>query len=224
MTDNTLINLNRRIDHSLLTQEAGSAAIERLCKEAAEYHFHSVCVNPVWVSKAASVLNATDVAVASVTGFPLGAHRTDIKLAEALKAVDDGAAEIDMVANIGRIADNNFIWVGNEITTIRKQLPDSVILKVIVEVGKLSKPQLNSVTETVIDAGAQFIKTSTGFFGGVTVEQVKAIHAVTGNRIKIKASGGIRTPDDCRYLIEAGADRLGTSASVRIMRELAAGQ
>ena len=224
MTNDILSDLNRRIDHSLLTQEAGTTAIVRLCREAAEYQFHAICVNPIWVSKAASTLNGTDIAVASVTGFPLGANRTDIKLAEALKAVDDGATEIDMVANIGRIADNDFTYVLREIETIRDALPFHIVLKVIIEVSKLSKPQLNSVTEAVIDSGAQFIKTSTGFFGGVTVEQVKAIRAITGNRIKIKASGGIRTPEDCRNLIAAGADRLGTSASVIIMQELATGR
>ncbi len=214
-----LRHLNRRIDHTLLTPDATAAAIERLCDEAVEYHFGAVVVNPAWVAHAAMLLESSDIAVASVAGFPLGATRTDIKVAEAVGAVEDGASEIDMVAAIGLIADNSFDAARKEIETLRRKLPEDVILKVIIEASLLSRDQQVEAARAVADAGADFVKTSTGFFGGATVEQVRTLYEAVQGKIGVKASGGIRTLEQCRELLAAGASRLGTSASVQIIQQ-----
>ena len=213
-------DLNRRFDHAALNPEVDETAILRLCREAAHYNFYSVAVNPVWVPTAAAELHGTEVKVLSVTGFPLSANRTDVKLLEALKAIEDGAREIDMVANIGWLVSGRFSDVEKEIKELRDNLPYNVILKVIIEAGKLTREQRIEATKAVIAGGAQFVKTCTGFFGGATVEQVATLHEAASGKIEVKASGGIRTLADCRQLLEAGASRLGSSASVSIMKEL----
>jgi len=194
-------------------------AIRKLCAEAREYEFYSVAVNPVWVKAARDALRETGVKILSVSGFPLGASRTDVKVIEAAKGVSDGAHEIDMVANIGWLAANRFYQAEKEITEVRKALPHNVILKVIIEAGCLSKAQQIEAIKVVINGGAQFVKTCTGFFGGATVEQVRTLHDAAGGQIEVKASGGIRSLEQCRQLLEAGATRLGSSASVAIMQE-----
>ncbi len=214
-----LKHLNRRIDHTLLAPDATAAAVERLCDEAIEYHFGAVVVNPAWVAHAFMLLEASDIAVVSVAGFPLGAARKDIKVAEASAAVEDGASEIDMVAAIGLIADNSFDAARKEIEAVRRQLPKNVILKVIIEASLLSRDQQVEAARAVADAGANFVKTSTGFFGGATVEQVRTLYEAIQGKIGVKASGGIRTLEQCRKLLAVGASRLGTSASVQIMQQ-----
>jgi len=194
-------------------------AIRKLCAEAREYEFYSVAVNPVWVKAARDALRETGVKILSVSGFPLGASRTDVKVIEAAKGVSDGAHEIDMVANIGWLAANRFYQAEKEITEVRKALPHNVILKVIIEAGCLNKAQQIEAIKVVINGGAQFVKTCTGFFGGATVEQVRTLHDAAGGQIEVKASGGIRSLEKCRQLLEAGATRLGSSASVAIMQE-----
>ena len=194
-------------------------AIRKLCAEAREYEFYSVAVNPVWVKAARDALRETGVKILSVSGFPLGASRTDVKVIEAAKGVSDGAHEIDMVANIGWLAANRFYQAEKEITEVRKALPHNVILKVIIEAGCLNKAQQIEAIKVVINGGAQFVKTCTGFFGGATVEQVRTLHDAAGGQIEVKASGGIRSLEQCRQLLEAGATRLGSSASVAIMQE-----
>ena len=222
MTNSTLANLNRRFDHAALLPDVTERDIIRLCAEAQEYHFCCVAANPVWAKLAHDELVGTDVAVLTVSGFPLGASMTNIKIAEAVQGVSDGAAEIDMVANIGWLVSGEFEKAEHEIAEIRESIPDNVILKVIIEAGKLTPSQQTDATLAVINGGAQFVKTCTGFFGGATVDQVRTLHAAANGRIEVKASGGIRTLNQCRELIEAGATRLGSSSSVSILRELAA--
>ncbi|MBN1212227.1 MAG: deoxyribose-phosphate aldolase [candidate division Zixibacteria bacterium] len=218
--NNSLSGLNRRFDHALLHQEVNEEDIVKLCRDAVEYDFYSIAINPVWVRLARQTLSDSRVQILSVSGFPLGASRTDMKVAEAVKGVSDGAREIDMVANIGWLASNQFGKVESEIKEVRKSLPYNVILKVIIEAGKLSKEKQVEAARAVINGGAQFVKTCTGFFGGATVEQVKTLHRAAAGEIEVKASGGIRTLQRCRELLEAGATRLGSSSSVSIMKEL----
>ncbi len=214
-----LHNINRRFDHAALKPEVDEASIRRLCAEAREYAFFAVAVNPVWVSVARRELQGSAVRILSVAGFPLGASRTDIKVLEAVKGVSDGAHEIDMVANIGWLVSNRLSEAEGEIAAVRKALPHNVILKVIIEAGCLSEAQQVDATRAVVNGGAQFVKTCTGFFGGATVEQVRTLCRAAGGDIEVKASGGIRTLEQCLHLLEAGATRLGSSASVDIVNE-----
>ncbi len=215
-----LHNLHRRFDHAALKPNVDDAAIHRLCSEARRYGFHCVAVNPAWVGQAREELHGCPVKVLSVSGFPLGAARTDLKVAEAIKAVADGAHEIDMVANIGWLVSSQLKKAEHEIAEVRHALPHNVILKVIIEAGYLTPVQQREATGAVIEGGAQFVKTCTGFFGSVTVEQVHVLARASDGRIEVKASGGIRTLDQCRRLLEAGAGRLGSSVSTQIMDEL----
>jgi len=209
----------RLIDHSLLTPETDRAGIAKLCQEAIAHRFCGIAVNPYWVSYAKTFLTGSEVKIISVSGFPLSANRTDIKVAEAVKGVEDGADEIDMVANIGLLAEGAFGEVENEIAAVRKSLPDSVILKVIIESPRITPETQTKAVETVVGGGADYVKTATGFFGGATVEIVRRLTEAARGRIKVKASGGIRTMSDMEALVAAGAKRIGSSASVAIMHE-----
>jgi deoxyribose-phosphate aldolase len=205
----------------LLKPDASEEDIRRLCAEAVRYNFHSVCVNPIWVSEASTRLSGSSVVVVSVASFPLGASRTDIKVAEACAAAEDGATEIDMVAQIGWLKDGRFSDVESDIRKVRRNMPEPVVLKVILEVGLLTPDQLRAGVECCVGAGAQFAKTGTGFFGPCTAKQVGLFGQCSSGRVQIKASGGIRSLLQARQMLEAGASRLGTSASVAIMQELA---
>jgi len=218
--DNLFKNLNRRFDHAALKSEVTENDIITLCRDAVEYNLFSVAVNPVWVKTARKELSGKNTRILSVAGFPLGASRTDIKINEAVKGINDGAAEIDMVANIGWLVSGDYSQVEHEITEIRKNLPYNVILKVIIEAGKLTKPQQVAATRCVVNGGAQFVKTCTGFFGGTDILQVSTLFQAAQGKIEVKASGGIKTLEDCQNLLQAGASRLGSSASVAIMKEL----
>jgi len=211
--------LNAVFDHAALGPEVTESDIALLCWEARKYHFCAVAVNPVWVAMAREELHSSDVRLVAAVGFPLGASRTDIKIIEATRAVSDGAGEIDMVANIGWIASGRYDLVTEEISRVRKSLPFNVVLKVIIEAGKLTEEQQVKATRCVAAGGAQFVKTSTGFFGSVTVEQVARLAQAAQGKIGVKAAGGIRTLAQCRELLRAGAGRLGSSASVAIMKE-----
>ncbi len=215
-----LADLNRRFDHAALKPEVDEKTVRKLCREAIEHDFYSVAINPAWIRTAADELRGSNVKILSVAGFPLSAARTEVKLFEAVKGVDDGAHEIDMVANVGWLVSNRFKEVEAEISEIRNKLPFNIVLKVIIEAGKLSIEQQVEAVKCVIYGGAQFVKTCTGFFGGATVEQVQTLHKAAGGKIEVKASGGIRTLEQCRELLAAGATRLGSSASVDIMAEL----
>lgn len=217
--NNLLENLNRRFDHAALKPETTESDIIQLCRQAKEFELFAVAINPVWVPLAREELAGSDVRIVSVAGFPLGASRTDMKVAEAVTGASDGAHEIDMVANIAWLIDGCFDRAEEEISAVRKNLPYNVVLKVIVEAAKLTQGQQVRSVEAVIGGGAQFIKTSTGFFGGATIEQVKTLSRAAQGQIEVKASGGIRNLEQCRSMLEAGATRLGSSASTEIMRE-----
>ncbi len=223
MTDDNVIlrDLNQRFDHAALSSETDEKAVRTACDEAVRLGFFSVAVNPVWTSLVAELLADTQVKVLGVAGFPLGASRTNIKAAEASNGVADGAHEMDMVANIGHLISGEFARVEEEISTIRRALPYNVVLKVIIEAGKLTEQQQVDATRAVANGGAQFVKTCTGFFGGATTGQVATLVRAAAGEIEVKASGGIKTLEQCRELLGAGATRLGSSASASIMAELA---
>jgi deoxyribose-phosphate aldolase len=212
-------NLNRYFDHSLLTPETDEKAIIDLCRDAVKHEFFGIAINPYWVSEAHRELSGSDVKIISVSGFPLSASTTAIKVAEAVKGVEDGAHEIDMVANVGLLASGRYEEVEDEISQVRKNLPKEIILKVIIEAPKITAEAQVAAVEAISSAGAQFVKTCTGFFGGATVEVVKRLHEAADGRLMVKASGGIRTLAQTKALIAAGADRIGSSASVEIMKE-----
>ena len=220
MKNDILKDLNLRFDHAILKSNVTENDIINVCKEAIDNKFFSIAINPCWIPTAKALLHNTGVKILSVSGFPLGANTTGIKIKEAIQSVNDGAHEIDMVANIGWLASNQFDLVKNEIKRIRDTLPYNIILKVIIEAGMLTNDQMIDSTKAVINGGAQFVKTSTGFFGGATLDQVKILHKAANNEIEVKASGGITTLEQCRAFIEAGASRLGSSSSVSIMNEL----
>jgi len=215
-----LDNLNLRFDYAALNSEVTEADVRRTCAEAIQCELCAVCFNPVWIRIASEIVAGTGVRVISVAGFPLGANRTSQKVIEAAEAVQDGADEIDMVANIGWLCSDRFVEAEAEMRKVRRNLPEDVVLKVIIEAGKLTSAQQVDATSAVINSGAQFVKTSTGFFGGATIEQVEILHRAARGQIQVKASGGIRTLDQCREFLKAGAARLGSSSCVNILNEL----
>jgi deoxyribose-phosphate aldolase len=214
------LDLARYIDHTLLNPTATSAEVAKLCTEAKDNGFFAVCVNPVHVRQAVRELSSSPTVVAAVVGFPLGANLTDIKIAEAQKALSEGAEELDMVINIGALKENNLDYVRSEIESIVR-VAGKHIVKVIIECDLLTKEEKVHATEQVVLARAAFVKTSTGFVKdsiGATVEDVMLFQEVIGGRpVKIKASGGIRDFAKAKALIDAGASRLGTSAGVQIV-------
>jgi len=210
-------DMAKYIDHTLLKPEATPAEIETLCAEALEYNFASVCINPGYVETASKMTRGSQVKVCTVIGFPLGANTTETKVFEASDAISKGAAEIDMVINIGRFKSKEYDYVENEIKAIAKAINGRALLKVIVETCLLEDWEIKKACEVVRDSGADFIKTSTGFSkAGATVHHIELMKSVLGDSIGIKASGGIRTYDAAFGLIQAGATRIGASASVAI--------
>jgi deoxyribose-phosphate aldolase len=207
------------IDHTLLKPEATEADIRKICGEAREYGFASVCVNPYWVPVVAKELAGSAVKVCTVVGFPLGASAADIKVAETTKALTDGAQEIDMVINIGELRGGNLRAVGDEIgSVVQVSHSKSAIVKVILETALLTDEQKIEACRLSKDAGADFVKTSTGFAAhGATVEDVALMRKAAGAEMGVKASGGIRTLEDLRKMVAAGATRIGTSAGVKIV-------
>lgn len=214
------MDYNKYIDHTLLKADASIAAIKKLCAEAKEYDFASVCVNPGFVKLCAEELNGTDVKVCTVVGFPLGATSTESKVFETKQAVKDGATEIDMVINISRLKDGDDEYVLEEIRKIRKACKGNV-LKVIIETCLLTDEEKIRVCKLAKKAKATFVKTSTGFStGGATVHDVKLMRKAVGKKMGVKASGGVRTAEDFLAMIKAGATRVGASAGIAIMSEL----
>ena len=208
-------NLASYIDHTLLKPTATKADILKLCDEAEQYHFASVCVNPCWVSLCAETLKGTGVNVCTVIGFPLGANTSEVKAAEAALAIKQGATEVDMVINIGALKEGNTDYVYQDILAVRKA-SEGKILKVIIETSYLTDEEKKTVCKLAAKAGADFVKTSTGFSSaGATAEDVKLMKESSG--IKVKASGGVRTKEDAIKMIEAGASRLGASAGIKIV-------
>lgn len=213
------MELNRYFDHTLLKPDATSAGIEKLCSEAKQYQFASVCVNPDFVSLAAKLLKDSGVAVCTVIGFPLGANVPEIKALEAKRAVLDGATEVDMVINVSKAKDGDFDYVEKEIRLIKESI-GNILLKVILETCLLTDEEIVKACIASKNAGADYVKTSTGFSkGGATVHAVKLMRETVGQDLGVKASGGIHTKEEALAMIEAGASRIGASASVAIMNE-----
>lgn len=210
------------IDHTLLKPDTTREAILRLCREAREHHFGAVCVNPYWVSLAASELKNSNVKVAAVVGFPLGANETAIKVAETQAALEAGAREIDMVMNIGAFLSGEEEVVGRDIAEVAGASHDKkAIVKVILETALLNEKQKTEACQIAQQSGADFVKTSTGFGpGGATAADVALMRAAVGPGMGVKASGGIRTWEDCRAMITAGANRIGTSSGIAILASI----
>ena len=206
------MDIAKYIDYTLLKATATPADIEKLCKEALEYGFYSVCVNSGYVPLAAEQLKGSKVKVCTVVGFPLGAMSTQAKLYETSVALSQGAQEIDMVLNIGLFLSGNVAKVLDEIALLKQETGDRV-LKVIIETCYLNDDQKRLASQVCVDAGADFVKTSTGFgTGGATLADVQLIREVVGDRAKIKASGGIRDKQTALQYISLGVDRIGASA------------
>lgn len=213
------MKLNEHIDHTLLKAEATSTQIEKLCAEAREHKFASVCVNSYFVKKCVSLLEGSGVKVCTVVGFPLGASTMETKRFEAMKAAAEGAKEIDMVMNISAVKSGDWQYVENDIASLAQVChQQGTILKVILETCLLNDEEKRKACEIAKRAGADFVKTSTGFStAGATVEDVKLMRSIVGDKIGVKASGGIRDAATAMKMIGAGATRLGTSASVEIV-------
>ncbi len=215
--------LAKLIDHTLLKPDATKDDIKRLCEEAKKYGFWSVCVNPAYVSLATEILAETDVKVCSVVGFPLGANAPEVKALEAERAVNDGASEIDMVINVGALKSRDYELVKEDIRKVveRAKARRDTVVKVIIETGLLTEDEKVLACRLVKESGADFVKTSTGFNApGATVDDVKLMRSVVGSDFGVKASGGIRTYRDAAKLVEAGANRIGTSSGIAIIEEV----
>ncbi len=210
----------QKIDHTLLKPDAGKKSIKKLCMEAVEYNFAAVCVLPYWVKKAAELLKNSKPSVCTVIGFPLGANLTETKLTETESALNDGAAEIDMVMNLPAFFDRHFEYVETEIKKAAALCySKGAVLKIIIETAMLSREQKITACNIVSRSGADFIKTSTGFSKeGANVDDILLMKETIDEKIKIKASGGIKSADFTLKLINAGADRIGTSSGMDILK------
>ena len=213
-------NLNRHIEHTLLKQDAGQDDFEKLFEEAKEHDFLGVCINPAYVKKAKEALKDTNTKVVTVIGFPLGANKTEVKAFETSCAVADGADEVDMVINVTALKDKDYDYVREDVKAVKiaaKEAP----LKVILETDLLTKDEIKKACEICVEAKADFVKTSTGFVKngvGAKAEDVKLMYeTVSPYGLKVKASGGIRDKETALKMIEAGAERLGTSSGVKIV-------
>jgi deoxyribose-phosphate aldolase len=209
------------IDHTLLKPDATANDIERLCREAAEFHFATVCVNPTWVAFCARLLRGTGVGVCCVVGFPLGANTPDTKQYETRRAIFDGATEIDMVLNVGALKSGDLRLVEQDIEGVTSACRSAgVVSKVIIEAALLSDEEKVTASTLTKAAGADFVKTSTGFGpGGATIGDVMLMRRIVGDTIGVKAAGGVRDLEQMRAMVAAGATRVGASAGVRIVKE-----
>ncbi|QBP43052.1 deoxyribose-phosphate aldolase [Paenisporosarcina antarctica] len=209
------------IDHTLLKSEATKTQVEKLCAEAKEFTFASVCVNPTWVKTSAELLTGSLVKVCTVIGFPLGASTPETKVFETTDAINNGASEIDMVMNVGALKSQDLELVKRDIEAVVNAAKGKAIVKVILETCLLSKEEIIVASQLSKDAGADFVKTSTGFStGGATIEVVALMREVVGPDMGVKASGGVRSLEDVQKMIEAGATRIGASSGVQIMQGL----
>jgi len=206
------------IDHTLLKPNATGEMIDKLCKEAKEYEFAAVCVNPYYVSRAKKYLDGTKVKVATVIGFPLGANTKEVKALETEDAIKNGADEVDMVINIGALKSGEYDIVRDDIRAVVESAKGKAIVKVIIETCLLTDEEKIKACKLAKEAGADFVKTSTGFStGGATIEDVKLMKDTVGDSLKIKASGGIRDYETAKAMVEAGASRIGASSSIKIV-------
>ncbi|MDE4541602.1 deoxyribose-phosphate aldolase [Thermoanaerobacterium sp. R66] len=215
------MEIAKMIDHTLLKPDATDSDIKKLADEAKEYGFASVCVNPCHVKLVADVLKNSDVKVCTVIGFPLGANTTETKVFEAKEAISNGANEIDMVLNIGKLKSGDYDYVKKDIEAVTKVAKSfgEIIVKVILETCYLTDEEKVKACEITVDAGADFVKTSTGFgSGGATVHDVELMRKTVGENFGVKASGGIRTADFAKEIVKAGANRIGTSSGIQIVK------
>ena len=207
----------KMIDHTILKAEATESEIIKLCKEAIHYNFASVCVNPSMVPVAAKELKGTHVKVCTVIGFPLGATTTEVKAFETKDVIEKGATEVDMVINVGKLKEKNLEYVKNDIKAVVDAAKDKALVKVIIETCLLTEEEKILACKLSKEAGADFVKTSTGFStGGATVEDIKLMRETVGIEMGVKASGGVRSKKDALKMIENGATRIGASASIAI--------
>ncbi len=214
----------RMIDHTVLKTDARRTSIEQLCAEARQYNFATVCVQPIWVELATELLGGSPVLTCTVVGFPQGANLASVKLFETLAALRQGAQEVDMVINVGALKDGNTKLVQDEIHALADACHNArAKLKVIIECCLLTDDEKKLACELSVKAEADFVKTSTGMStGGAKVEDVRLMRSIVGPNIGVKAAGGIRTAQDALAMIDAGANRIGASASVAIVKELGA--
>jgi deoxyribose-phosphate aldolase len=219
------MELSQFIDHTLLKADATTTQVEKLCQEAKENQFFSVCVNSYYVKTCVELLRGSSVKVCTVVGFPLGASTMETKRFEAMKAIAEGAKEIDMVLNISAVKSQNWQYVLDDMSSLAQIChQQGAILKVILETCLLTQDEKKKACELAVKAGVDFVKTSTGFStSGATIEDVQLMRSIVGPSIGVKASGGIRNTETAKAMIEAGATRLGTSASVEIVKGQNAG-
>ncbi|WP_400242522.1 deoxyribose-phosphate aldolase [Niallia sp. JL1B1071] len=215
------MNIAKMIDHTLLKADATKEQIVTLCEEAKQYIFASVCVNPTWVKVASELLDGTEVKVCTVIGFPLGAATSATKAFETEDAIKNGATEVDMVINIGALKDKNYDLVKEDIKAVVDAAKGKALSKVIIETSLLTNEEKEIACKLAVEAGADFVKTSTGFStGGATVEDIALMRKTVGPNIGVKASGGVRSSEDTAKMIEAGATRIGASSGVAIVNGL----
>jgi deoxyribose-phosphate aldolase len=220
---NNPLTLSAYIDHTLLKPEATKQNIRKLCEEALENHFYTVCVNSWMIPTCREILKTTKIQIASVVGFPLGACEASVKAFETTRAFNIGAHEIDMVINIGALKAQEFSYVEKEIQDVVRSA-EGKIVKVILETSLLTDEEKKKACEICVNSGASFVKTSTGFgSAGATIEDVKLMKAIVGSKAQVKASGGIRDFETAQKMIEAGATRLGTSSGVLLVKGKNAG-
>lgn len=212
------MELNRMIDHTILKPEATEAAVQKIIDEAKEYNFFSVCINPCWVAFASEQLADTDVAVCTVIGFPLGANTPEVKAYEAADAIKNGANEVDMVINIGALKSQQYDHVLQDIQGVVDAAKGKALVKVIIETALLTDEEKVKACELAKEAGADFVKTSTGFStGGAKVADIRLMRETVGPDMGVKASGGVHNAEEALAMIEAGATRIGASTGVAIV-------
>ncbi|OAH56315.1 2-deoxyribose-5-phosphate aldolase [Domibacillus aminovorans] len=217
MTD-TFGNIAKTIDHTLLKADAKKEDIEKLCEEANRHGFASVCINPALVKQASELLRGSEVKVCTVIGFPLGATVTEVKAFETKIAIDHGATEVDMVINIGALKDGDYDAVEKDIRAVVASAQGKALVKVIIETSLLTDKEKKKACELAVSAGADYVKTSTGFSaGGATEADVTLMRQTVGPKIGVKASGGVRSQQDAMTMIKAGATRIGASSSISIV-------
>lgn len=211
------MNYNKMIDHTVLKADTPLETVKRICDEAMEYGFASVCINPCHVAYCADYLKDSDVNVCTVIGFPLGANTSAVKAFETKDAIANGADEIDMVMNIGVLKDKNYDLVRNDVKAV-VEAANGTLVKVILETCLLTEDEIKKACELCVEAKADYVKTSTGFSTrGATIEDVQIMKAAVQGKAKVKAAGGVRTHEDMVKIVEAGADRIGTSAGCSLV-------
>lgn len=212
------MELNKYIDHTLLKADATKQEIDKLLKEAKEYNFKSVCIQPTWIEYASQSLKGSDVLVCTVIGFPLGANTSEVKAFEAKDAVSKGAQEVDMVVNIGACKDGQWDKVQSDIEAVVEAVPQDVTVKVIIETSLLNEEEKVKACQAAKTAEADFVKTSTGFStGGATLEDIALMRQTVGPQMGVKASGGVSNKEEALAMIDKGATRLGASKGIQIV-------